>query len=106
MNIKLGDKVIVISGDQKGQTGEVLKIVPATKKQAAKVIVQDVNKRKRHRKASYDQQAGIVEIHKPIAISNVSLIDPKSKKATRVGYQIDDKKGTKKRIARKSSQAI
>jgi len=104
VNIKLGDKVIVNSGADKGKTGEILKIIKNAKT-STKVIVQDVNKRRRHRRASYDQAAGIVEIHKPIDISNVSLIDPKTKQATRIGYQTDTK-GTKKRVARKSGKLI
>lgn len=101
MKIKQNDKVIVIAGKDKGRKGKVIKSFPA----ANKVIVEGVNLSKKHIKYKNQNKKGeIVEIAMPIDVSNVSMIDEKSGKATRVGYKIED--GKKERIARKSGQKI
>ncbi len=101
MKIKKGDKVIVISGSYKGKTGIVQRAYPSLNK----VVVEGVNVRKKHKKPTQQNPEGcIIEVYAPIDVSNVALIDPKTKKATRVGYSIV--KGKKVRIAKtKSSNA-
>ena len=108
MNIKTGDTVVVIAGkdkftkDKKGNlvptTGKVLKVYPKTNK----VVVEGVNKVKKHQKPTQtNQQGGIVEVEAPFDASNVMLLDPKTNKPTRVGIKIDEK-GNKIRVAKKS----
>ena len=89
MNIKKGDQVIVISGEYKGSTGTVQKAFPKINK----VIIEGVNVRKKHRKPSQGNPEGsIVDMYAPIDASNVAILDPKTNKATRVGYQVVDGK--------------
>ncbi len=99
--IKTGDEVIILAGKDKGATGKVIKIV----KDKDRVVVEGVNMIKKHVKPSTENpQGGIVEKEAPLHISNVALIDPKSKKATRVGYEMRD--GKKVRVSKKSGQVI
>ena len=100
MKIKKGDQVIVITGRDKGKTGEVTKVMPADNQ----VIVQGINLVKRHTKPSQESVGGIVTKEKPINVSNVALIDPKSGKATRVGIKMD--KGAKVHVEKKSGEVI
>lgn len=101
MKIKTGDVVIVLSGDDKGKTGKVLKALPSENK----VIVEGVNLNKKHVKPSQANPKGTIkEINLPIDASNVALVDPKTNKATRVGYMLKDDK--KIRIAKKSGSEI
>ena len=100
MKIKKGDKVIVITGKDKGKTGEVLKAMPKENT----VIVSGVNVSKRHQKPSQESAGGIVSKEMPIHVSNVSLIDPKDGKATRV--RLSEKDGRKIRVAKRSGEAI
>jgi len=100
MKIKKGDKVIVLSGDDKGKTGEVLKAMP----KEGKVVVQGINLVKRHTKPSQTNAGGIVTKEAPIYVSNVAIVDPKTGKATKVGYK--EEKGKKVRFARKSGEVI
>ncbi len=91
MNIKKGDKVIVIAGRDKGKEG----IVQVAYPRLNRVVVENVNIRKKHRKPTQKNPEGsIVEIFAPINASNVMLVDPKSKKPTRVGHKMtkDNKK--------------
>ncbi|MFA7193213.1 MAG: 50S ribosomal protein L24, partial [Bacilli bacterium] len=84
MNIKKGDKVIVIAGNYKGKEGIVQVVHPRLNK----VVVENINVRKKHRKPTQKNPEGsIVEIYAPIDASNVMLIDPKTKKPTRVGHK-------------------
>ncbi len=101
MKIKKGDKVIVISGFYKGKTGIVQRAYPSLNK----VVVEGINVRKKHKKPTQQNPEGsIVDVYAPIDVSNVALIDPKTKKATRVGFDVV--KGKKVRVARtKSSNA-
>jgi len=101
LKIKKGDKVVVISGSQKGATGEVTRVIPAT----GRVVVQGVNVAKRHRKPSQVSAGGIEKVELPVHISNVALADPKSGKASRVGYKTL-KDGKKVRVARKSGETV
>ena len=101
LKIKKGDKVLVISGGSKGKEGEVVRVMP----QDNKAIVEGVNMVSKHTKPSAkNPQGGIVKTEAPIHISNLALVDPKSGKATRVGYKMED--GKKVRVSKKSGEAI
>ncbi|OGD67213.1 50S ribosomal protein L24 [Candidatus Campbellbacteria bacterium RIFOXYC2_FULL_35_25] len=101
MKIKKNDKVIIISGKDKGKTGKVLKVSPAENK----IIVDGVNIRKKHQKPTRSGQKGqIIDKIFPIQVSNVMLIDPKSGKPTRVGKKLVD--GKYVRVAKKSDTVI
>ena len=100
LKIKKGDQVIVLSGDDKGKTGEVVKAMP----KEGKVVVQVVNLVKRHTKPSQVSAGGIITKEAPISVSNVALVDSKSGKGTKVGYKEVD--GRKVRFARKSGEVI
>ncbi len=100
MKIIKNDTVVVIAGNDKGKTGKVLKVFPKTER----IIIEGVNLRKRHTKPSQkNPQGGIIEKEAPIHVSNVMILDPKSKEPTRIGSKIiiDEKTG-KKKIARVS----
>jgi large subunit ribosomal protein L24 len=99
--IKKGDKVVVITGRDKGKQGEVLRVLRAEER----VLVQGVNMVKRHTAPSQLSPGGIVEKEASLHISNVAHIDPKSNKPTRVGYKID-KDGRKTRVAKRSGESI
>jgi large subunit ribosomal protein L24 len=99
--IKKGDKVVVITGRDKGKSGEVLKVL----RDEDRVLVQGVHMVKRHTRPSAGQSGGIVEKEAPIHISNVAHLDPKSGKPTRVGYKtLED--GRKVRVARRSGEVL
>jgi large subunit ribosomal protein L24 len=99
--IKKGDKVVVISGRDKGKSGEVLSVLRTEER----VLVQGVNMIKRHTKPRPGEPGGIVEKEAAIHISNVAHIDPKSQKPTRVGYRILED-GRKVRFARRSGEVL
>ena len=101
LKIKKGDKVVVITGRDKGKSGEVLRVLTA----ADRVIVQGVNMVKRHTRPAAGQTGGIVEKEAAIHISNVAHIDPKSSKPTRVGYKVLGD-GRKVRFARRSGEVL
>ena len=101
LKIKKGDNVVVISGRDKGRTGEVLRVVPAERR----VIVQGVNIAKRHTKPRMGEPGGIVEKELALHISNVAHVDPASGKPTRIGYRVLDD-GRKVRVARRSGEII
>ena len=98
--IKKGDEVIVTTGRDKGRRGEVIEV----RRTENRVLVQGCNIVKRHTRATQNNPGGIVNKEAPLHISNVSLIDPDSGKATRVGYEVKD--GKKIRIARRSGKAL
>ncbi|MFI2741201.1 50S ribosomal protein L24 [Zhouia sp. PK063] len=101
LKIKSGDTVKVIAGDHKGSEGTVLKV----DREKNKAIVEGVNMVSKHTKPSaQNPQGGIVKKEAPIHISNLSLIDPKSGDATRVGYEERD--GKKVRFSKKSNEVI
>lgn len=103
MRIKKGDKVIVIAGDDKGKTGVVQAVYPKLNR----LVVEGVNVHKKHKKPSQATPEGsIQEIYAPIDASNVALIDPKSKKATRIRVDYDKKNNVKVRLAAKSGERI
>jgi large subunit ribosomal protein L24 len=101
MRIKKGDKVMVISGDDKGVQGEVIRVIPKDNR----IVVSGVNIVKKHqrpRQGGRSQvQGGIIEFEAPIHISNVMLVDPKSNEPTRVNIRRDDD-GKRIRVAKKS----
>ncbi len=100
MNLKVGDKVVIIAGTSKGKEGKITK----TLKKENRVIVEGCNIVKKHRKGNGQESGGILEQEAPIHASNVMLIDPKTKKRTRIGHTIENDK--KVRIAKKSSEKI
>ena len=100
--IKKGDTVVILSGKDKGKTGEVTQSLPKD----GKVVVAGVNVITRHRKPSQtNPQGGIDRFEAPMHISKVALADPKSGKPTRVRFEVK-KDGTKVRIAVKSGETI
>jgi large subunit ribosomal protein L24 len=100
LKVKKGDKVVVITGRDKGKSGEIVKVL----REENRVVVQGVNVAQRHQKQSMSQEGGIVRKELPIHVSNVALIDPKTDKPTRVGYKMDGER--KIRIARRSGEAL
>ena len=101
MNFVKGDKVIVISGRDKGKTGTIQKVFPKTNR----VVVENVNVRKKHRKPTQQNPEGaVIEIYAPIDASNVALVDPKTKKPTRIGHKVV--KGKKVRVAKASGTEL
>ena len=100
LKVKKGDKVVVITGRDKGKSGEILEVLRAENR----VIVQGVNMAQRHQKQSMNQEGGIVQKELAIHVSNVALIDPKTEKPTRVGYKMDGER--KVRVARRSGEAL
>ena len=98
MKIRKGDRVVVLSGKDKGKTGVVMRALP----KEGKVIVENVNVVKRHTKARRaTMQAGIIDKDMPIDVSNVAIVSPGDGKPTRVGYRIDAD-GKKVRICRRT----
>ncbi len=102
--IRKGDRVVVLSGRDKGRTGEVLGVQPKEER----AIVQGINMVSRHQRQTASQQGGIVSKEMPIHVSNLAHIDPKDDKATRVGFKFigegDDRK--KVRFAKRSGEVI
>ena len=99
--IKKGDSVVVLSGKDKGKTGEVTRVMPKD----GKVVVAGVNVATRHRKPTQtNPQGGLERSEAPMAISKVAVADPKSGKPTRVRFEIRD--GKKVRVAAKSGELI
>ena len=101
MKLKKGDKVVVTTGKDKGKTGEITTVLPKKNK----VIVAGINVVKRHTKPTQESAGGIVSKEMPIHVSNVALVDPKTGKATRVGYKVE-KDGRKVRVAKKSGEVV
>ena len=101
MNIKKGDKVRVISGNDKGKEGLVQVVYPKLNR----VVVEGINVRKKHKKPTQKNPEGsIQEIYAPINASNVMVIDPKTKKPTRVYHK--EVKGKKVRVTKASGSEI
>jgi large subunit ribosomal protein L24 len=100
MKIHKDDQVIVITGKDKGKTAKVTRAFPTEKK----VLIEGVNLVTRHMKRQGATPGQKVVFEKPIDVSNVMLVDPKTQKPTRVGYEIRD--GKKVRIAKKSGTVL
>ena len=101
LKIKKGDNVVVISGRDKGRTGEVLRVFPTDQR----VIVQGVNIARRHTRPRMGEPGGIVDKELTLHVSNVAHVDPSSGKPTRVGYKVLCD-GRKVRFARRSGEVI
>ena len=101
MNFKVGDEVVVITGSDKGKTGKIVR----TLRDENKVVVEGVNIVKKHQKATAQETGGIVEMAAPIHASNVMIVDPKTKKRTRIGHTTN-KNGKKIRITKKSNAEL
>lgn len=102
IRLKKGDNVIVTTGKYKGKTGKIV----ATHPSENKVTVEGINIVKKHVKPSRSNpQGGIVELTKPIWVSKVAIVDPSTKKASRIGYKLDDK-GGKTRVFKQSGKEI
>ncbi|NNF77949.1 MAG: 50S ribosomal protein L24 [Rhizobiales bacterium] len=99
--IRKGDRVVVLSGRDKGRGGEVLKMLPAE----GRAIVQGVNSVRRHQKQTQTQEGGIISKELPIDLSNLALEDPKDGKPTRIGFKVL-KDGKKVRFAKRSGEVI
>ena len=100
MRIKKGDTVVVLAGKDKGKQGTVLKAMP----KEDKVIVEGVNIQTKHQKQTQKEAAEIKHQEGPIHVSNVMLVDSKTKAPTRVGYKMEG--GKKVRVAKKSGNVI
>jgi len=101
MNFKTGDKVCVIAGKEKGKEGKIIK----TLSKENKVVIENVNIVKKHQKGNGQQPGGIVDVEAPIHASNVMIVDPKTKKPTRIGHKIN-KDGKKIRVTKKSNSSL
>lgn len=100
LKIKKGDRVVVISGANRGSQGEVLEVFPDKNR----AIVEEVNIVKKHQKPTQDNPGGIIEKPAPIHISNLKLVDPKTGEGTRVGRKVVD--GKLVRFSKKSGEII
>ncbi|HEY6832979.1 MAG TPA: 50S ribosomal protein L24 [Pseudolabrys sp.] len=102
--IRKGDKVVVLTGRDKGRTGEVVEVRPA----ADRAIVRGVNMVKRHQRQSAQQEGGIISKESTIHLSNLAIADPKDGKPTRVGFKFIGEGSDRKkvRIAKRSGVEI
>ena len=101
LKIKTGDTVRVIAGDHKGSEGKVVRVI----RDKNKAIVEGVNMVSKHTKPSAtNPQGGIVKKEAPIHISNIALVDPKTKETTKVTYKVEGDK--KVRVSKKSNEVL
>jgi large subunit ribosomal protein L24 len=99
--IRKGDKVVVLTGRDKGRSGEVIEVRPSE----SRALVRGVNMVKRHQKQTPQREGGIISKEAPIHLSNIAIADPKSGKPTRVGFKIMND-GRKVRVAKRSGVEI
>jgi len=99
--IKKGDKVVVLTGRDKGKTGEVLQVHPKEER----ALVRGVNLVKRHQRQTASQEGGIISKEATLHLSNLAYADPKDGKPTRVGFKVLDD-GRKVRFAKRSGDLI
>ena len=99
--IRKGDKVVILTGKDKGRSGEVLQVMP----KEDRAVVRGINVVKRHQRQTASQEAGIITKEAPIHLSNIAIADPKDGKPTRVGIQVG-KDGKKVRVAKRSGATI
>ena len=99
--IRKGDKVVVLTGRDRGRTGEVIEVRPTE----GRALVRGVNLVKRHQKQSAQQEGGIISKEAPIHLSNIAYADPKDGKPTRIGFKVLTG-GKKVRIAKRSGAEI
>ncbi len=102
MRIRTGDTVAIISGKDKGKSGTVLRVL----REKDRVIVETVNMRTKHIRRTPQQAGQKIRYEASIHVSNVMLVDPKTKKPTRIRYLIDAKTGNKQRVAVKSGELL
>ena len=102
--IRKGDKVVVLTGRDKGRTGEVVEVRPA----ADRAIVRGINVVKRHQRQTAQQEGGIISKESTIHLSNLALADPKDGKPTRVGFKFVGEGDARKkvRVAKRSGVEI
>ena len=100
MKIRKGDRVVVMTGKDKGRSGEVLRAIP----KEDRVVVQGVNMVTKHQRPTASNQGGIMQIEAPIHVSNVAMADPRDGAPTRIGVKIDGER--KLRVARRSGEVI
>jgi large subunit ribosomal protein L24 len=98
--IRKGDKVVVLTGKDKGRTGEVVQVMP----KEDRAVVKGINLVKRHQRQTQTQEAGIITKEAPIHLSNIAIVDPKDGKPTRVGFKVEGDK--KVRVAKRSGVSI
>ncbi|NNE58473.1 MAG: 50S ribosomal protein L24 [Hellea sp.] len=98
--IRKGDKVVVLTGKDKGRSGEITKVMP----KEGKATVSGLNIVKRHTRQSQSSEGGIIEKEAPIDLSNLAIVDPKDGKPTRVGFRMEGDK--KVRFAKRSGDLI
>jgi large subunit ribosomal protein L24 len=102
--IKKGDRVIVLSGRDKGRKGEVIEVRPADER----ALVRGVNMVKRHQKQTGAQEGGIISKESTVHLSNLALLDPKDNKPTRVGFKFvgEGRERKKVRVSKRSGVEI
>ena len=101
LRVKKGDRVVVLTGKDKGKSGEILRVIP----KECRVVVAGVNVMKRHTKPRPGNPGGIDEREASIHVSNVAHVDPQSGRPTRVGYRVLEG-GAKVRFAKRSGELI
>jgi len=98
--IRKGDKVVVLTGKDKGRTGEVVQVMP----KEDRAVVKGINLVKRHQRQTQTQEAGIITKEAPIHLSNIAIADPQDGKPTRIGFKVEGDK--KVRVAKRSGVSI
>jgi len=105
MKIKTGDNVKILSGKDRGKTGKVVQVLTHKASGQRYVVVEGMNVMKKHLRTQRSGEKGqVIELSAPIHMSAVMVIDPKSNKSTRVGYQTEG--DTKRRVARSSGELL
>lgn len=99
--IKKGDKVVVLTGKDKGKTGEVVEVRPTEER----AVVRGINIVRKHTRQSAQSEGGIIAKEAAIHLSNIAIADPKDGKASRVGFKLLDD-GRKVRVAKRSGETI
>ena len=99
--IRKGDTVVVLTGKDKGRSGEVLKVMPKDDK----ALVSGINMVRRHQRQTQNQEGGIISREATIHLSNLAMTDPRDGKPTRVGFSVN-KDGKKVRVAKRSGELI
>jgi large subunit ribosomal protein L24 len=104
MKLRTDDEVVVIAGKDRGKTGKVIRVDPRKER----VFVEGLNMVKRHQRPVAGRpnlQVGVIEKEGPIHVSNVAIVDPKTKKPTRVGVTLNEQ-GQRVRVARRSGAEL
>ena len=101
MKFKLNDEVVIIAGKDKNKTGKIIKIL----RKQNKIVVEKINIRTKHIKKTAEKAGEIVQYEAPFAASNAMIVDPKTKKRSRIGYKTSDKT-KKERISKVSKETL